>query len=169
MTGHSTCMYSSVPVCVVRQQSWLANSSWRPAHSSDNVLFEDASHCSLMTDCGGYTYFLYCYHFYSSLRMYGAMFSYNQMFCFPFIIIYSVVNSYIVNKTLKCMGAQPPEIEQHKVETKGLRKKRPGVSTTDIHQRSLHQESLRVLVSERWGGSFATSSSHSIENPLACS
>ena len=54
--------------------------------------------------------------------MYGAMFSYNQMFWFPFIIIYSVVNSYIVNKTLKCMEAQPPEIEQHKMETEGLRK-----------------------------------------------
>ena len=67
-----------------------------------------------------------------------------------FILIYSVENSYIVNKTLKCTGAQPPEIEQHKMETEGLRKKRPGVSITDIHQRSLHQESLRVLVSERW-------------------
>ena len=53
--------------------------------------------------------------------MYGTIFSYNQMFYFPFIIIYSVVNSYIVNKTLKCMGAQPPEIEQHKMETEGLR------------------------------------------------
>ena len=150
MMGHSTCMYSLVPVCVVCQQSWLANGSWRLARSSDNVLFGDASHCSLMTDCGGYTYFLYRYHFYSSLQMYGAMFSYNQTFCFPFIIIYSVVNSYIVNKTLKCMGAQPPEIEQHKVETEGLRKKRLGVSITDLHQRSLHQESLRVLMSERW-------------------
>ena len=142
MMGHSTCMYSLVPVCVVRQQSWLVNGSWRLARSSDNILFGDAPHCSLMTDCGGYTYFSYFYHFYSSLWMYGAMFSYNQMFCFPFIIIYSVVNSHIVNKTLKCTGAQPPEIEQHKVETKGLGKRRPGVSITDIHQRSLHQESL---------------------------
>ena len=48
------------------------------------------------------------------------------------------------------MGAQPPEIKQHKMETEVLRKKRPGVSITDIHQGSLHQESLRVLVSERW-------------------
>ena len=75
--------------------------------------------------------------------MYGVMFSYNQTFYFPFIIIYSVVNSYIVNKTLKCMEAQPPEIEQHKTETEGLRKKRPGVLVTDRYQRSLHQESLR--------------------------
>ena len=74
--------------------------------------------------------------------MYGTILSYNQTFYFSFILIYSVVNSYIVNKTLKCMGAQPPEIEQHKMETEGLRKKRPGVSITDIHQRSLHQESL---------------------------
>ena len=74
--------------------------------------------------------------------MYGAMFSYNQTFYFPFIIIYLVVNSYIVNKTLKCMKAQPSEIEQHKMETKGLRKKRPGISITDRYQRSLHQESL---------------------------
>ena len=48
---------------------------------------------------------------FSSLLMYGVIFSYNQTFYFPFIIIYSVVNSYIVNKTLKCMEAQPPEIE----------------------------------------------------------
>ena len=82
--------------------------------------------------------------------MYGAILSYNQMLCFPFYINYFVVNSYIVNKTLKCTGAQPPEIEQHRMETEGLRKKRPGVSITDIHQRSLHQESLRVLVNERW-------------------
>ena len=74
--------------------------------------------------------------------MYGAMFSYNQTFYFPFIIIYSVVNSSIVNKTLKYGEAQPPEIEQHKTETKGLRKKRPGVSITDRQLRSPHQESL---------------------------
>ena len=67
--------------------------------------------------------------------MYGTMFSCNQTFYFPFIIIYSVVNSYIVNKTLKCMEAQPPKIEQHKLETEGLRKKRPGVSITDRHLR----------------------------------
>ena len=41
------------------------------------------------------------------------------------------------------MEAQPPEIEQHKMETKGLRKKRPGVLVTDRYQRSLPQESLR--------------------------
>ena len=70
------------------------------------------------------------------------MFSYNQTFYFSFIIIYSFVNSYLVNKTLKCMEAQPPEIEQHKSETEGLRKKRPGVFTTDKHLRSLHLESL---------------------------
>ena len=80
-------MYSLVPVCVVRQQLWLVNGSWRPARSLDNVLFGDASHCSLMTDCGGYTYFLYRYHFfYSSLRMYGAILSYNQTLYFPFYI-----------------------------------------------------------------------------------
>ena len=62
---------------------------------------------------------------------------------FPFIIIYLVVNSYIVNETLKCMEAQSPETEQHKTETDGLRKKRPGVSITGRYQRSLHQESLR--------------------------
>ena len=140
MTGHSTCMYSSVPVCVVCQQSWLANSSCRLAHSSNDVLFGDASHCSLMTDCGGYMYFSYCYRSFSA--PYGTIFSYNQMFYFPFIIIYSVVNSYIVNKTLKCMEAQPPEIEQHKTETEGLRGKRPGVSITDRYQKSLQQESL---------------------------
>ena len=67
-----------------------------------------------------------------------------------FILIYFVVNSYIVNKTLKCTGAQAPEIEHHKTETEGLRKRRPGVSITDARQRSLHQENLRVLVSERW-------------------
>ena len=74
----------------------------------------------------------------------------NKRYISLFKLIYFVVNSYIVNKTLKCMRAQPPEIEQHKMETEGLRKKRPGVSITDIPQRSLHQESLRVLTSERW-------------------
>ena len=141
MTGHSTCMYSLVPVCVVRQPSWLANGSWRLAHSSVNILFGDASHCSLMTDCCGYMYFSYRYHFYGSLQMYGAILSYNQTLYFS-VYINLFCCSYIVNKTLKCMGAQPPEIEQHKMETEGLRKKRPGVSITDIHQRSLHQESL---------------------------
>ena len=48
------------------------------------------------------------------------------------------------------MGAQPPEIEHHRTETKGLRKRRPGVSITDTRQRSLHQENLQVLVSEGW-------------------
>ena len=47
--------------------------------------------------------------------------SYDQTFYFLFIIIYSAVNSYIVNKLHKCMEAQPPEIEQHKTETKGLK------------------------------------------------
>ena len=151
MTGHSTCMYSLVSVCVVHQQSWLKNGSWRPARSSDNVLFGDASHCSLMTDCGGYTYFLYHYHFFTP--SYGCTVQYlviTKCYISLFILIYLVVNSYIVNKTLKCMGAQPPEIEQHKMATEGLRKKRPGVSITDRYQGSLHQESLRVLVSKRW-------------------
>ena len=48
------------------------------------------------------------------------------------------------------MGAQPPEIEHHrkeaeglrKMETEGLRKRRPGVSITDTCLRSLHQENL---------------------------
>ena len=148
MTGHSTCMYSLVLVCVVCQQSWLANSSWRPAHSSDNVLFGDASHCSLMTDCGGTFHIVIIL-----IAPYGCMVQYlvkNKHYISLFILIYFVVNSYIVNKTLKCTGPQSPEIEQHKMETKGLRKKRPGVSITDIHQRSLHQESLRVLMGERW-------------------
>ena len=51
----------------------------------------------------------------------------KQMLYLSFILIYFVVNSYIVNKTLKCTGAQPPEIEHHRTETKGLRKRRPGV------------------------------------------
>ena len=51
---------------------------------------------------------------------------------------------------LKSMGAQPPEIEHHRMETEGLRKRRPGVSITDTRLRSLHQENLRVLMSERW-------------------
>ena len=143
MMGHRTCKYSLVPVCVVCQQSWLANSSWRPAHRLDNVLFGDASHCSLMTDSSGYTYFPYCYRLF--IARYGCTAQYlvkNKSYISLFILIYFVVNSYIVNKTLKRMGAQPPEIEHHRMETEGLRKKRPGVSITDTHQRSLHQESL---------------------------
>ena len=139
MTGHSTCMYSLVPVCVVHQPSWLANSSWRLARSLDDVLFGDASHCSLMTDCGGYTYFLYGYR--SFTAPYGCTAQYlviTKRCIFLFILIYLVVNSYIVNKTLKSMEAQPPESKQHKTETRGLREKRPGVSITDRYQRSLH-------------------------------
>ena len=113
-------MYSAVPVCVVRQQLWLANSSWRLARSSNDVLFGDASHCSLMRLRRLHVLFILLSFVFSSLLMYGAIFSYNQTFYFPFIIIYSVVNSYIVNKTLKCMEAQPPEIELHKMETEGL-------------------------------------------------
>ena len=96
-------------------------------------------------------YFSYCYHLF--IAPYGCTVQYlvkNKCYISLFILIYFVVNSYIVNKTLKCMGAQPPEIKHHRTETEGLRKKRPGVSITDTHQRSLHQESLRVLVSERW-------------------
>ena len=85
MTGHRTYMYSSVPVCVARQQSWLMNGSWRLVHSLTDVLFRDASHCSLMTDCGGYMYFVVLLLFIlSSLLMYGMIFSYNQTFYFPF-------------------------------------------------------------------------------------
>ena len=40
---------------------------------------------------------------------------------FPFILIYLSINSYIVNKALKCMGAQPLEMKQHKMETGGIR------------------------------------------------
>ena len=97
MTGHGICMYSLVPVRVVRQQSWLANSSWRLAHSSDNVLFRDASRCSLMTDCGRYVHFSCCYRFHSP---YVCMAQYlvKQTLCSSFILIYFAVNSYIVNK-----------------------------------------------------------------------
>ena len=86
-----------------------------------------------MTDGGGYTYFSCCYRFYSPLHMYGAILSKNKHYISPFILIYFVVNSYIVNKTLKRMGAQPPKIEHHRKETEGLRKRRPGVSITDTH------------------------------------
>ena len=95
-----------------------------------------------MTDGGGSAYFSCCYCFYSPLRMYGAIFSKNKCYISPFILIYFVVNSYIVNKTLKNMGAQPPEIEHHRKETEGLRKRRPGVSIMDTRQRYLHQENL---------------------------
>ena len=88
-------------------------------------------------------YFSYCYHLFTAPYRCTAQYLVITKHCiFPFILIYLVVNSYIVNKALKCMGAQPPESEQHKMETGGLREKRPGVSITDRYQRSLHQESL---------------------------
>ena len=96
-TGHSIRMYSLVPVRVVRQQSWLANSSWRLARSSDNVLFRDASCCSLMTDCGGYVHFSCCYRFLSPYVC-TAQYLVKQTLCSSFILIYFAVNSYIVNK-----------------------------------------------------------------------
>ena len=110
--GHGICMYSLVlfslvPVCVVRQQSWLANSSWRLAHSSDNILFRDASHCSLMTDCGGYTHFLCCYHFHSPYVC-TAQYLIKQTLCSSFILIYFAVNSYIVNKARKSITKRRP-------------------------------------------------------------
>ena len=79
-----------------------------------------------------------------------AQYLVKQMLRSSFILIYFVVNSYIVNKTLKSTGDQPPEIEHHrkeavglrKMETKGLRRRRPGVSITDTRLRSLHQENL---------------------------
>ena len=111
MTDHGICMYSLVPVCVVRQQSWLANSSWRLAHSSDKVLFRDASRCSLMTDCGGYVYFSCCYRFHSPYVC-TAQYLVKQTLCSSFMLIYFAVNSYIVNKAPKSMEAQPPEIER---------------------------------------------------------
>ena len=83
--------------------------------------------------------------------MYCTILRKNKRYISLFILIYFVVNSYKVNKTLKGTGAQPPEIEHHRKETEGLKKRRPGVSITDTCQRSLHQENLRVLVSERWG------------------
>ena len=97
MMGHGIRMYSLVPVRVVRQQSWLTNSSWRLARSSDNVLFRDASRCSLMTDCGGYAHFSCCYHFLSPYVC-TAQYLVKQTLCLSFILIYFSVNSYIVNK-----------------------------------------------------------------------
>ena len=87
--------------------------------------------------------------------MYGAMFSYNQTFYLPFIIIYSAVNSYIVNKTLKYVEAQPPGIKQHKMETEGLRKKRPGglyhrqipEASTPGEPLSSHEQEVGVVAS----------------------
>ena len=97
MTGHGIRMYSLVPVRVVRQQSWLMDSSWRLAHSSDNILFRDASRCSLMTDCGGYAHFSCCYRFHSPYVCMGQ-YLVKQTLCSSFILIYFAVNSYIVNK-----------------------------------------------------------------------
>ena len=91
------------------------------AHSLDNVLFRDALHCSLMTDGGGYAYFSRCYHFIAPYVC-TAQYLVKQTLCSSFILIYFPVNSYIVNKALKSMGAQPPEIEHHIKETVGLRK-----------------------------------------------
>ena len=69
--------------------------------------------------------------------MYGTVFSQTNVI-FLFLLIYFVVNSYKVNKTLKYTGAQSPEIEieHHRGETEGLGKGRPGVSITDTCQRS---------------------------------
>ena len=74
-----------------------------------------------MTDCGGYAYFLCCYRFHSPYVC-TAQYLVKQTLCSPFILIYFAVNSYIVNKALKSMEAQPPEIEHHIKETVGLRK-----------------------------------------------
>ena len=84
MMGHSTYMYFSVSVRVVCQQSWLVNGSWRPARSLTSVLFGDASHHSLMTDCGSYMYFFgftgLLLFVFRSLWTYDVIFSYEQTF-----------------------------------------------------------------------------------------
>ena len=95
--GHGIRMYSLVPVHVVRQQSLLTDSSWRLAHSSDNILFRDTSCCSLTTDCSGYAHFSCCYHFHSPYVC-TAQYLVKQTLCSSFILIYFAVNSYIVNK-----------------------------------------------------------------------
>ena len=74
-----------------------------------------------MTDCGGYAYFSCCYRFHSPYIC-TAQYLVKQTLCSSFILIYFAVNSYIVNKALKSMGAQPPEIEHHIKETVGLRR-----------------------------------------------
>ena len=74
-----------------------------------------------MTDCGGYAYFSCCYRFHSPYVC-TAQYLVKQTLCSSFILIYFAVNSYIVNKALKSMGAQPLEIEHHIKETIGLRK-----------------------------------------------
>ena len=84
MTGHSTYMYFSVSIRVVHQQSWLVNGSWRLAHSLTNVLFGDASHHLLMTDCGSYMYFFgftgLLLFVFRSLLMYSTIFSYEELY-----------------------------------------------------------------------------------------
>ena len=121
MTDHGIRMYSLVPVRVVRQQSWLANSSWRPARSSDNVLFRDASRCSLMTDCGGYAHFSCCYRFLSPCVC-MAQSLVKQTLCSSFILIYFAVNSYIVNKARSLWRLSLQESDITKKETVGLKK-----------------------------------------------
>ena len=149
MTGHGIRMYSLVPVRVVRQQSWLTNSSWRLARSLDNVLFRDASRCSLMTDCGGYAHFLCCYRFLSPYVCTAQYTKVKQTLCLSFILIYFSVNSYIVNKaqSLWRLSLQESDITKKK-ETIGLGKPETiGLYHTSL--RFLHQENLWVLVGER--------------------
>ena len=149
MTGHGIRMYSLVPVCVVCQQSWLTDSSWRLAHSSDNVLFRDASRCSSMTDCGGYAYFSCCYRFHSPYAC-TAQYLVKQTLCSSFILIYFTVNSYIVNKARSLWRLSLQKSDITKKETVGLGKPETiGLYHTSL--RSLHQENLWVLVGERWG------------------
>ena len=148
-TGHGIRMYSLVPVRVVRQQSWLTNSSWRLARSSDNILFRDASCYLLMTDCGGYAHFSCCYRFLSPYVC-TAQYLVKQTLCSSFILIYSSVNSYIVHKAQSLWRLSLQESDITKKETIGLRKLETiGLYHTSL--RSLHQENLWVLVGERWG------------------
>ena len=66
------------------------------------------------------------------------------------------------------MEAQPPKIEQHKTETKGLNnRKRPRVSTQK--RASEAEAAIHSLWARGGSSSLTTYSSHLIENPLACS
>ena len=75
------------------------------------------------------------------------------------------------------MEAQPPKIEQHKTETKGLNNKRETKGlNTKTETKGLHtkraseaEAAIHSLWARGGSSSLTTYPSHLVENPLACS
>ena len=105
--------------------------------------------------------------------MYGVVFSQTNII-FLFLLVYFVVNSYKVYLFVRHLNPRGLSLQKSR---SNITEGRPKVSERG-DQGSLSQtcargfqirRTSRLLKAGDGGGSFATSSSHSAENPPACS